>query len=280
MSLAFEDTSHTESSLDEFVQDLSDVNFDNFDEIIALAPCFQGLLRANNLLVDTLNDELERAHKKHGTFSGQCFYMRKGVRYAIRINVWTPPPSDAALRQYHAYSDAYLIPHNHDFTLLTGGLFGPGYTTDLFEVTEASQPGERVDGRPGATISIADKGTAQLTPGTVMFYYPSTDIHLQRHPTSISASLNLLVLDNERAPRRPQFRFDTQTQRIVSLLNDQNDALYDFCSLAAAIGNDTTLDVLRPVALSHPIDSVRAMAMKSMEILEMNMQNRDAEVNA
>lgn len=274
MPLTLDVSSKREISLEEFCSLVEGCDLDDYESICSLGGAFASLLARRQLLVDAIRLELRRAIDNEGSFSGRSFVLARGHRYAVRVNIWSPPSNDPEVRQYDMHSEAYLVAHNHHFSLLTGGLHGPGYRTQLFCIEGPTvTPGALVAADVGERLDLRDLGVEQLHEGKVMFYFPSTDVHSQQHPEAFSASLNLIVFEPD-SRRREQYLFDTRQGTILECTTTGPAIHVDLCELAAEVGDDANVPLLESLARRYPNPKVRRSSLRAIQRLAPSMQSK------
>lgn len=204
-----------------------------------------GLLARLNACPDILWRHLETGGGLEGwlrSFNApQSFVL--GVRdgIAVRVNIWMPPKA-SAFEAYQRSLYAYQLAHNHDFRFLTIGHFGPGYQTDLFEIEHSD-----LDKEPGESVAFRSHQRAQLSKGTVIYFEPYTDLHVQHEPSALSISINLLFTRERRL--KDQMFFDVERGLVVtppadSIFNRRLGAM----RMAALLGNGETRALLEDIA--------------------------------
>lgn len=132
----------------------------------------------------------------------QSFLLHKCDDYYIRINLWFPPRVSPVEDQIKKYFSIELI-HNHNFPLLTVGLFGPGYATNL-SWWDNPKTGLQV----GDKIKIGAPVKKGLPFGAGLYMQKDHDFHEQLWPEAFSISLNVI-------PARP-----ADTSPLQYILND------------------------------------------------------------
>lgn len=126
--------------------------------------------------------------------------------YRVRLNLWKPRGS----RPIDVQTDVgltYDLPHNHDFQLLTKGIWGPGYQTDVFRCEIGKTVGAYEE-----DVELTYQGRFQLSTGTVMWFEEFRDVHIQRPPASYSMSFNIIPIN--RTVQQGQLFFDVEKSRI------------------------------------------------------------------
>ncbi|MBT2543060.1 hypothetical protein J7E99_20695 [Streptomyces sp. ISL-44] len=77
---------------------------------------------------------------------GPVLLLGSGTDYMVRANIWLPPTGMDPRQEQVLHS--YELAHDHPFSFLTVGYFGPGYETTIWEYnpdTLTGQPGEQVE---------------------------------------------------------------------------------------------------------------------------------------
>jgi hypothetical protein len=178
----------------------------NFHALHNTPGLFSGFLAAE------LEDGLA-SFQSDNRYSGQSFILTRRKGFYLRVNLW-PPADDpyAEVNQDHfdrfyVYGTQYA--HDHNFDFLTIGLHGPGYETDLWTYDHSS-----VVGCVGEQVVLTPQGRKCLTPGTMLLFRKSLDVHAQWPPEELSVSLNFIP---EVTPVSEQYLFDLQAGRIASI---------------------------------------------------------------
>jgi hypothetical protein len=111
------------------------------------------------------------------SYTPGAIILDRGRGWLIRLVTWTP--------RFRNERDA----HSHPFDLLTVGLTGPGYQTEI----QACDPHELQRRRPGDRVWLGDPARLQLTQGLVHYYPADRIVHRQRAPRADSISLNVFM---------------------------------------------------------------------------------------
>jgi len=232
------------------------------DSILSLAPVLKSLAANKRFLTDFLNGQLAKfmGGGKSSLYSPQSFILGgNGTTWTIRGNFWFPLAGAGTLASVQTSVFSYERPHNHNFSLLTVGWFGPGYETALWECDPAS-----ITGIPGEIVDLLSLGRESLPSGKVLFYRPFRDVHIQYSPQKFSISLNLLVVpDSYRL--MDQYIFDVETSRIVGVPDDLDGARRgSVMELLGYFGDDRTKELLFDIATSHPCRRTRLGATRGL----------------
>lgn len=234
------------------------------DSILGASDLLYSLQNNRAFVTEAIGQELRHLGDPTRTrqVSPQSLFFDSAGAFAIRVNIWSPP--DAVDSRSRAHQDevfSYLIPHDHNFGLLTVGYAGRGYTTVVHEYDADS-----VEGYAGERVALRELGTTTLSRGRILYYRPSRDIHAQLHPQDVSISVNLLV-EHARYRSRPQFEFDIEQRRIVGLLRGtsrlRQTAILDFIDLLGCV-DDETMELLSHVAVRHEAPNLRAAAYNTL----------------
>jgi hypothetical protein len=270
-------TSDATDSIDlaTFVEHLEhELDVSDIDGLIAAAPAFKRLLNNPRVLTDFIEAELRgwRDERDDHDYVGRTFIMIERPKFLVRANIWVAPDPDKPLPRPDEPGFGYLIPHDHNFAFLTGGYFGPGYTTNLFEYDY-----ERVSGQEGEHVELRPLGQDTLPLGKMVLYHPSSDVHYQDHPAALSVSLNVVVP----GPwlQRLQYLFDVESQTVQTVLNPAGARGATVCELATALGDGRTAALLADVAEASPNPRVRGAATRALCALE-SLHEDDLRVRA
>lgn len=245
--------------VDALVEALAAATVDIRDEdaFASLGPMLAQLGRNRSFLADLAIAELkDRCAGQHATngYGAQVFLLRPpGGRFVLRANFW-PGRADATLRASGEAAFVYGLPHDHNFSFLTYGYLGPGYSSDYYEYD-----GEDVSGVPGEEAGLRFVERARLVPGQLMLYRKRRDIHVQLPPERFSVTLNILGVDPVQ-PWLEQRRFDTINGTIAGGLScTASEALV---ALAVHLGDGLAL--AEDFAARHPCERMRVTAVNAL----------------
>jgi hypothetical protein len=238
------------------------------ETLLALAPDLAALAANPSFLGDHIARGLAspESFQRGVAYTGRSFVLASGPKYLVRANLWDPLDGDpwgggepAELRRQIGM---YGLLHDHDFSFITAGYFGPGYETDLYECDP-----ERIDGYLGEEVALRPLGTRTLTPGSLLYFQRRRHVHAQATPAAPSVSLNVFSLDPE-TPFVSQYYFDDVSHRIVAMTSDPFNGRLLLCDLAAALGVERARGPLAALARTHPSPALRARAAASLAALE------------
>lgn len=180
--------------------------------------------------------------------------------FIIRANIWLPLCSHKERQVFEANLFAYHRAHNHNFHFLTIGHFGPGYATDIYSYDRSA-----IAGYLNEPVNMALVERTVLTPGKVMFYQADKDIHTQYPSTSVSVSLNLIVVSDEDR-LRDQYFFDTAQGAISGYSDTLATKRVSLLRMAAWMADQNMIDVLADIARHHPCHRTRLQAFQSLSL--------------
>ncbi len=261
MALTLDATSTKQIDLEEYLETVSkEAPVEDLDAILATAPIFASLLNNQELVVNALNRELRtwRNFVHRGGYTPQTFILGSTENYVIRAIFWTPASADRRFRNWEEKLYVYQRPHDHNFSFMTGGYYGAGYSTTLYEYDHSL-----VKGDTGESVKMRFIETTRLSKGKIMFYRASRDIHSQDYPDELSISVNMLVV-NRRETLKTQYEFDFETQTVASGIENSSTAQRMLCTIAKHIGNGRTSDLLDELSVTHPNPQFRASCFDAL----------------
>ncbi|WP_447756906.1 transposase [Sphingopyxis fribergensis] len=271
------DLAEVTARLDESGVDLADE-----DSIAYCATLLAGLQRNRDFLADRVIAALKASYADQleiNRYSAQVFLLHRSPRgFYLRANMW-PSQRDAAYRASGPAAFSYGVPHDHNFSFLTTGYFGPGYVSDYYDYDP-----ETVDGRLGEPLDLTFIERSQLTEGKLMLYRAHRDIHSQLPPESLSVSLNIMD-EGDQIPWRDQYIVDLEHGTIAKRPTLTPGEMLLRCAVHLT-GNGR--DVAEQFAKAHPVPRVRANAIAALAaaeegedrvaVLERGMRDGDARV--
>ena len=247
--------------LEELVQALNDDSFDPADEesFAAAAPWLKRLANNRNFLAELAVAELkDRCTRQslENRYSAQVLMLhRASEKFFIRANFW-PSERDSVFKTSGTSPFFYHMPHDHNFSFLTVGYFGPGYWSDYYEYDY-----DNVVGLPGEKVDLRFVEKARLEQGKVMLYRAHRDVHDQLPADEMSVSINIMEASN-RLPFLDQYRFDVKKCQIAGILTlTSTEALL---ALAATHGGGNARDLVESFAASHPCERIRFTALREL----------------
>lgn len=184
----------------------------------------------------------------------QTMLLGVGDGWYVRAALW-PAPHDWLFARYGAAALQYGVIHDHNFSFLTLGYAGPGYSSDCWTRDPAATAG--VTGEDGGLVPA---GAMLLGDGEVRHYRAGIDVHSQRPPDRFSISINIVATHAGDA-WRDQYRFDAEGRVADSL---QRLGAGRLLQLAMAVDPDAATPLAQQVARDHPHPRMRLMAIEAL----------------
>ena len=235
-------------SLEEFLY-RADSSLDTNDErsIASFGPSLAALANNRGAFADFFESELLKVVRDNVTFGGaraihseQTFVIARRPGYYIRVALWDLPKIRNGSTSWDEDFYSYGYAHNHSFSLLTTGLFGPGYVSENYSLK--IKPTML---KSGDEVEICKEADQTLSSGIVLLYRKWSDIHIQHPCSSFSMSLNLMVNDRS----IPQYSFDVRNGRVANLIAGRNFSLSTALSLANSFSTECGEDLLRNIKI-------------------------------
>lgn len=259
--------------LAECTERLAERGFDPADEdsLLAAARDLRQLGNDSTFLGDILIEELKRRCEpdpEATAYGPQTLILaRPGAQVFLRANIW-PSPDEHVLRASGAAPFYFDVPHDHNFSFLTLGYFGPGYWSDYYEYDFGN-----VAGYAGEPVDLRFVERSRLEHGKLMLYRAHRDVHVQHPADAMSVSLNVMHM----APHQgwfDQYRFDVENNRIAAILS--HGASEVTLRLAVALGLEEERDLAEEFGRHHPSDRMRLAAWEAQACAECGEGGRDA----
>ncbi|MCA0904229.1 transposase [Qipengyuania aquimaris] len=228
------------------------------------------LANDRNFLGDLLIEQLKQNHREGGHESGygpQAIVLSPNMgSFFLRANIW-PSEDEACFKASGAKTFVYGIPHDHNFSFLTAGYFGPGYLSDYYEYDYESVAGYKSE---KAGLRFVERSA--LTEGKLMLYRAHRDVHAQLPPESLSVSLNIMHVDPAKG-WYDQYGFDLENDTVTGILNPTSTECFLRCAIG--IGTEEALDFAEWVGNSHPSERMRLASYEARSGL-LDKASRDA----
>jgi hypothetical protein len=223
-----------------------------------------------DFLGDILLASLKDRHRDepaqgYGPQAIQLTRPRNGV--FLRAAVW-PSAADSLVQASGNDSFVYGLPHDHNFSFLTHGYFGPGYWSDYYEYDYAD-----VTGWTGEMAHLRPTGRHRLEPGQVMLYRAHVDVHAQRPADSLSVSLNVMHADPA-LHWLDQYSFDLEKGTVMGRVDSGPSEA--FLKIAVALGHGEASDLAEHFATTHPSERMRLTAWDALAGQAPDLAARDA----
>ncbi|NYF35933.1 transposase [Stenotrophomonas sp. JAI102] len=260
MPIVIDSRQNISLQLEELIERL-DVDLDTrcHDSISAAAAGLQGLANNRTFLADRVAAELKdlATMQRGNTYTPQVVMLHLDPRknYFLRANIW-PSAEDAVMQASGPDPFFYHKPHDHNFNFLTVGYHGPGYWSDYYEYDY-----DQVAGYPGEDMGLRFIERSALSAGKTMLYRAFVDVHDQLPAEELSISLN--IMENTLRPVvTDQYAADTVSGVIKKMVNRNN--MVCVLSVAAAIGDENTVEIVDHISRRHVNPRIRFAALKSM----------------
>jgi hypothetical protein len=260
-------------SLDECVDRIAARGFDPDDEdnLFAAARDLRRLGNDRRFLGDILIAELKRRDRRDvatTTYGAQVVMLSQpSGNFFMRANIW-PAPGEHVMRASGKAPFYFDVPHDHNFSFLTLGYFGPGYWSDYYEYDF-----EEVAGYRGEAVHLRFVERSRLSEGRLMLYRAHRDVHVQHPADALSVSLNVMHM----APHQgwyDQYRFDVHDKRIAGILN--SGSAEAMLRAAVGLGLEDALDLAEQFGRHHPSDRMRLAGWEALAMAAPDDAARDA----
>lgn len=229
------------------------VDFDDPERLDNSARWLRRLGNNKQFLGDVLIAELARRHDDDvlDTAYGPQVVMLvpPNGNFFIRANLW-PSVDEHMLRASGGTSFVYRLPHDHNFSFLTLGYFGPGYWSDYYEYDFAEVIGHAGEAVP----SLRFVERRRLAEGQLMLYRAHRDVHAQYPADALSVSLNVMHTSGAQG-WLDQYRFDLEQGRIGAIVSGGPSEA--FIRIAVGLGGANAIDLADRFAHHHPSDRMR-----------------------
>ena len=251
----------TPITVDEFIADARKAyKGDAVETMHSVAVKLQRLGANREFIRDALLDELKRISTERNlvSFAPQSFTIYRDHPFSLRLNLWLPPAGSSRKIAQEARIFSYDRAHDHNFSLLTVGVAGPGYKTRVWEYEPRS-----IKGYNGEPVEMTYLEDTMLPLGKGMIYRPSRDIHIQIPPDRPSMSLNLLIAEKE-IVEVPQYFFDLEKSSLVIMSDNEIGRRTSFLEAVGHFADETCTTLLFDVARRSANPSIRAAAMRAI----------------
>lgn len=272
MPRVIEAISEESCSLGECIEAVAQNGFDPDceDSLAKNALWLRKLTNNRSFLGDIL---IERLKDQYRTSEGDSGYGPQAIVLSpmrndvfLRANIW-PSEQDHCFQASGAKSFVYGVPHDHNFSFLTSGYFGPGYRSDYFEYDYPA-----VAGYPGEKPGLRFIERAALEEGKLMLYRAHQDVHSQIPAESLSVSLNIMHVDPVQS-WFDQYGFDTDKGEVTRVLSPNTTEV--FMRLAVATGHQNARDLAEEFGKYHPSDRIRLACFEAQALLLDDVAKRD-----
>lgn len=254
-----------QASLEQSIAALGERGFDPADEASLAhgAAVLRRLANNRSFLGDMLVTQLAARPSDAGLDSGygpQAIVLsRMHGNCFLRANIW-PSENDSCYRASGAKTFVYGVPHDHNFSFLTAGYFGPGYQSDYYEYEYESVAGWR-----GEKAELRFIERSALSEGRMMLYRAHRDIHSQMPPEAMSVSLNIMHIGAAQG-WFDQYGFDLESGKVIGVLNPTSTETFLRC--AVGLGGESALELAGHFGRHHPSDRMRLASYEACALLE------------
>ena len=262
------------ASLDECVDALCATGFapDNEGSLHHAARWLRRLGNNPGFLGDLIAAELASERREEGGESAYgpqvVMLSRPGESdFFLRANIW-PSADEHAMRASGGEAFVYAMPHDHNFTFLTLGYFGPGYLSNYYEYEY-----ETVEGWRGEPVALRFIERSRLEQGKLQLYRAHIDIHDQAPPDTLSVSLNIMHTGGAQG-WLDQYAFDLGESRIERIIS--NGSSEAFIHIAVGLGGEEALGLARDFGRTHPSERMRLASWNALAAAEPDRAGRDA----
>jgi hypothetical protein len=242
------------------------------DAMLNVADKFQGLASNREFIRDALIAELSRiaSEKNLGSFAPQSFIIHRSPPFSLRLNLWLPAVGSSRKVEQEGRIYSYGRAHDHNFSLLTAGVGGPGYRTLVYEYDATS-----IQGYGGEHVDMIFLEDTMLPLGKAMVYRPHHDAHVQLPPDGPSMSLNLLIEEKD-IVETPQYYFDLETSSIVPMDDNEIGRRASFLEAIGHFADEHCASLLFDVARQNRSPEIRAAAVHA---IRTGFPERQSEIN-
>lgn len=244
--------------LEEYLEHVrTQVNVRDTESVTASAPMLRALANDRALIVRELNRRIENYLSDGALPSAQTLLLGRGDGYYVRANIW---PAIADMASGRAYQDqfAYNLAHDHNFSFMTVQYLGPGYETEIYEYDY-----EKVEGYVGEVVDLRFLEKARFGAGMAMLYRANRDVHVQRPPTELTITLNLMLADTD-FRIRDQYFFDIASRTIVGYPPElAANGRVSLVNIAGYVGDADTAQLLSDLSNRHPCRRTRLTAFEA-----------------
>lgn len=248
------------------------VDFDDPERLDNAARWLRRLGNDKQFLGDVLIAELAQRHREDvldSSYGPQVVMLAPpNGNFFIRANLW-PSTDEHMLRASGGTSFVYGLPHDHNFSFLTLGYFGPGYWSDYYEYDYEAVIGHR--GEPVPSLRFVER--SRLDEGKLMLYRAHRDVHAQHPADALSVSLNIMHTTGAQG-WLDQYRFDLDQRRIGAIVSGGPSEA--FVRIAVGLGGAEARDLAERFAHRHPSDRMRLACWDALASQTTHAGERDA----
>ena len=187
--------------------------------------------------------------------------------FFIRANIW-PSEDEHTMRASGGGTFVYSLPHDHNFSFLTLGYFGPGYWSNYYEFDY-----EAVAGWQGEPVALRFIERSALEEGKIQLYRAHVDVHDQAPGDALSVSLNIMHTTGAQG-WLDQYSFDLDRGSVGRIIS--NGSSEAFIRIAVGLGGEEARDLASRFGQGHPSDRMRLASWSALASVETCAGGRDA----
>lgn len=236
----------------------------------AAAPLLSGLFANRQLAKEVAREALDNclAGAISTVASPQTIKVADlGDGHYLRMVYW-PSKDDEFFSKADNSIFYYGKPHDHNFSFLTVGYDGPGYSSDYYEI-----PAGLHEWYPGCDVTLDHIGEKTLHFGSGMLYRRHVDVHSQKPPAESSISINIMSPATI-GPGSSQFIFNADCTKVEQLMQSRfNPVIF---ALAASQQDHFIDDRLQGIAMTHPDPLVQYYALKNLVLFSDDESVRES----
>lgn len=250
--------------LDEFYSYIAgNVRPGDQDSMLEHAWALRALANNRDFLLSAYHDELKAYFRgeRSNEHQPQSLPLKSSGDFFVRANIWLPIEVGKRTEEFEKRLYAFELPHDHNFSFLTVGYFGPGYETDIYTYQH-----DACVGYLNEEVECDFQGRYRLSPGRIIHFKSGRDVHVQYVPDEICVSLNLLSR-NPKSDWQQQYIFDVQNKRLIGGAGDVLSNRLFLVEVAGTLGNDETVGLLHDLVHSFPCAKTKAIAIQSLDKL-------------
>lgn len=239
------------------------VDHRDLESVAASAAKLKELANNRTFAAEILNRQLATGGANILAFySTQSAVLATSGDLAVRLNLWPEACDDPRRQKANDQVYSYYVAHDHNFSFMTVGYFGPGYGTRLYECDPA-----KITGYIGEPVDLTFAEETSLPAGKVMLYRAYKDIHVQMPPRSFSMSLNLMVGDPYDGLTQQHY-YDVERGVISDYVESISSKRVSVVESLRFIGNENSKDILEHLSHLHPCVRTRWAAYETLAALE------------
>ena len=254
-------TAHSEAVLDleQLMAHLDrHLDVESEESLIAMAPQLLALANNRRFLARHLAATISRPDfQQNNPFAGPVFVLANRRHFMVRAIGW-PPAADNPGAGHNA---TYRVAHNHAFSLLTVGYWGPGYETDVFACPPETL--EKTANGSSEELDLPFIGRYQLAERTVLHFPAHRIVHVQHPPASYSISLNLVV-KRKADDSAEQYFFDVDRRRYQGSTGTTSNAWLRILHLASRLPDRRYVASLTRIVEDHPSLRIRTVSREAL----------------